>query len=458
MPYLIACRQWNILAIYCGRMTMNDCTRSGSLKICIIEACDNYDAGSIGAYYIAEHARRAGYNVDVLRSPKAGYDIELISVHHCTDFSKVAMMPKRARYRIIGGHPMQNNPRPIIPFADAVCVGEGESWIGKALKLLEKHDDINALSELPGTIISKNWKRDDPIPDPNFEKPLPDNPPYLNHAGTRRAAWYIEIARGCPYNCKFCELGNSSPFRYYSEEHLHRILEMADTSATRKINFYAPDEVSHPHYHELFAYLMQKGYAASFSSMRIDSILRRGVPPEMKRNHLIRVGIDGLSEATRFRVNKRITDDMIVEYFKLLIEERNHVRFKMFYIFGYPWEKLSDFDSFANLMDRLRQEIKLHQSVNIRIKWTPFIPQPCTPLGDCNPIYDFKMVDNIRVWHALNDRPRHRYQANIFFEADAGGPMMFESHRRQVELTRGDERILFQKINPIYPLHRGAAE
>ena len=36
--------------------------------------------------------------------------------------------------------------------------------------------------------------------------------------------------------------------------------------------------------------------------------------------------------------------------------------------------------------------------------------------------------------------------------------MMFESHRRQVELTRGDERILFQKINPIYPLHRGAAE
>ena len=27
------------------------------------------------AFYIREHARRAGYAVDVLRGPKAGYDV-----------------------------------------------------------------------------------------------------------------------------------------------------------------------------------------------------------------------------------------------------------------------------------------------------------------------------------------------------------------------------------------------
>lgn len=427
------------------------------MKIAMIEACKPRDAGSIGAFYIVEHARRAGYAVDFLPRPKRGYDVELISVHHCADFPRLAMMEKKARWRIVGGHPMQSNPRPVIPFADAVCIGEGESWIGEALSSLKKTDDIEFLSNLPGTIISKNWQRGAAVPAANYEKPLPDNPPYLNRPGTRSAAWYIEIARGCPYSCTFCELGSSSPFRYYPEEHLHKVLDMADTSKARKINFYAPDEVSHPKYHELFAHLMQLGYSASFSSMRIDSVLRRGVPPDMKRNHLVRVGIDGLTEQTRFRVNKKITDDSIVKYFRLLVD-RGHVRFKMFYIFGYPWEKLVDFDEFETLMERLRREVILKKNIAVRIKWTPFIPQPCTPLGNVDPIYDFVLVDKIRIWHALNDKPRYRDKPGWFFEADAGGPMSFQSHRRQVELTRGDETVLFSRIPNIYPVCEGAAQ
>jgi len=427
------------------------------MKIAMIEACKPRDSGSIGAFYVAEHARRAGYEVDFLPRPRDGYDIELISLHHCTDFPVLAQMKKRARWRIVGGHPMQNNPRPAIPFADAVCIGEAETWIKNALSLLEKTDDIESLTVLPGTIISKNWRRGDAIPETNVERPLPDNPPYLNRAGTRSAAWYIEIARGCPYSCTFCELGSSTPFRHYPAEHLHAVLEKADTGKARKINFYAPDEVSHPQYHELFAHLMRCGYSASFSSMRIDSILRRGVAPDMKKNHLIRVGIDGLTEETRHRVNKKITNDMIVDYFKLLVK-RGQVRFKMFYIFGYPWEQLSDFDGFAALMDRLRSDVQLKKNISCRIKWTPFIPQPCTPLGNAEPVYDFAMVDKIRVWHALNDRPRDQNKPGWYFEADAGGPMGFNSHRRQVELTRGDESILLSKIANIYPLHQEAAQ
>ena len=421
------------------------------MKIQMIEACRPRDSGSIGAHYVVDHARRAGYHIDIASQPRNDYDIELISVHHCTDFPRLAQMEKKAKIRIVGGHPMQNNPLPVIPFADVICIGEGETWIKEALPILEQNLSARALAHLPGTIISEQWERGSSVPAMNVERPLPDNMPYLNHSGTRSAAWYLEIARGCPYKCRFCELGYSSPFRYYPEAQIHKILEQADTSKTRKINFYAPDEVSHPQYHALFDHLMQKGYSAGFSSMRIESILRRGIPPQMKKNHLIRVGIDGLSEETRFRVGKPITNDMVVEYFKMLLE-RGNVRFKMFFIFGYPWEKLTDFDDFANLMDRLRR-IELKKSVSVRIKWTPFIPQPCTPLGNAEPIYDFKMVDQIMVWHALNDKPRLRNRPNVFFEADAGGPMCFQSHRRQVELTQGDESVLFRKIRPIYPLH-----
>jgi radical SAM superfamily enzyme YgiQ (UPF0313 family) len=233
----------------------------------------------------------------------------------------------------------------------------------------------------------------------------------------------------------------------YETEHLKQVLAQADTSITRKINFYAPDEISHPDYHALFAYLKERGYAASFSSMRIDSILKRGLP-DVKANHLVRVGIDGLTEATRRRVNKPITNDMIVEYFKLFIE-RGHIYFKMFYIFGYPWEQPADFDEFAGLMDDLRTVTRPPKNLIVRIKWTPFIPQPCTPLAEAKAKYDFDMVDRITVWHALNDRPRLASRRNWYFSSD-GVLMGPENHRRQCELAAGDETLLLRKHTPLH--------
>jgi radical SAM superfamily enzyme YgiQ (UPF0313 family) len=332
---------------------------------------------------------------------------------------------------------MQNNPRPVIPFADAICVGEGESWIKKALPLLDEYDDIECLSELPGTIISKNWKPGDSLPVVNIERPLPDNLPYLNRPGTRSAAWYVEIARGCPYSCKFCELGNSLPYRTYSIDQIKKVLDQADVKKTRKINFYAPDEAAHPGYHEMFEYLKERGYMAGFSSMRVDSILKRGLP-DLKKNVLIRVGIDGLTEETRKLVNKNISDDMIVEYFTQFID-RGHIQFKMFFIIGYPWEKTSDFDQFQALMDRIFS-IPLAKNVSLRIKWTPFIPQPCTPLAGMQAQYDFDLVDKINVWHALHKRPNR--EPGWYVEND--GLMSYRSHQKQCRLTTGDEYTLLR--------------
>ena len=402
------------------------------LKICIIEACRDQDVGSIGPFYIAESLQSIGYQVDVLRNTKSGYDIELISVHHCTDFPLLAMMKKRAKVRIIGGHPMQNNPRPVIPLGDIICIGEGETWIKNAVKILDENNlDIDSMSSFHGTIISKNWINGSKIPETNIEKPLPDNPPYLNRPGTRSAAWYLEIARGCPYKCYYCELGHSTQYRRYSYDHLIKKIDQMDTSITRKINFYAPDEASHPDFSKLFDHLKKKGFLAGFSSMRVDTVMKN--KPPLRMNTLIRVGIDGLSEETRKRVNKKITDDQIVEYFKYFIDKGN-VQFKMFMIFGYPWEKLEDFQKFEILMQRIFN-IKLHKNISLRVKWTPLIPQPCTPLGNEKAKFDFEMVDKINIWHALHKRPRQ--EPGIFIEND--GLMGIRSHKMQCNLTSADE-------------------
>ena len=397
------------------------------MKICLIECCEEQDKGSIGAYYVKTAIEKHGYTIDELRQPKKGYDIELISVHHCADIVRLANMPKRAALRLVGGHPMQNNPRPAIPYCDALFVGEAENTIAKSIDAI-KQSGLDGLKDIDGWIIAKNWNGE--IPDTVMCNPLPDNPPYLNRPDTRSAAWYIEIARGCPFRCAYCELGHSSKYRFYGLDHIKKIVDSCDLGKTRKVNFFAPDEASYPHFNELISYVYDKGFLASFSSMRLESVMRN--KPKVKANTLIRIGLDGLTEKTRFRVGKKITNKMVIDYFGYLLNS-GHVNFKIFMIFGYEWEQLSDFAEFEMLMRKLNLLPK-KKNVSIRIKWTPFIPQPCTPLGNTEPKYDYEMVDKINVWHALNARPRR--EPGFFIEND--GLMSKKSHDRQIALTTGD--------------------
>jgi radical SAM superfamily enzyme YgiQ (UPF0313 family) len=414
------------------------------MKINIIEPCAKDRKGSIGAFYVKYHAEKAGFKVDYLNSTNAKYDIEMISLHHCSDFIKLAQLPKKAKIRLVGGHPMQNNPRPIISFADAVFIGEAENSIGKSLNII-KQEGIKGLSKIPGWIISENWEYGKEIPKTIICDPLPDNPPYLNRPETLSRAWYVEIARGCPFKCYYCELGYSTKFRTYKYNQIKKVIDLCDLSKTKKINFYAPDEASHSDYKKLYQYLSGKGFLSAFSSMRLESVMKNN--PPIKMNQLIRIGIDGLTEKIRFLVNKKITNKMIVDYFKMLLNN-GHVNFKMFFIFGYPWEKLEDFNEFEKLMKQIFR-LDMKKNVSLRIKWTPFIPQPCTPLRNKNAKYKWKMVDKIMVWHALNKRPKN--EPGFFVEND--GLMTAKSHKLQCDLTKGDERILynFKKIErPLY--------
>lgn len=404
------------------------------MKICMVEVCEDEDVGSIGAYFVAHHVRSLGHTVDMLRDTADGYDIELISVHHSTDFERLARLKKRAKHRIIGGHVMQNNPRPAIPFADVICIGEGETWIKQAVTLLEKYDNVDCLKELKGTIISKYFIAGDPIPPMNQERPLPINPPYLNRQNRRDQSWYIEIARGCPYRCHYCELGHSSSYRRYQAEHIKSLIDQIDTKLSRRINFFAPDEASHPNYNEIFDYIYHvKGYSANYSSMRIESVLHNGLPETMKTNHLIRCGIDGLTYETRFKVRKPISHEMILDYFKKIID-RGHTQFKMFMIFGYEWEKLADFDEFVGLIDDITK-IPNQRNIKLRIKWTPFIPQPKTPLADSVARYDSAMVNRIKKWHEIMNIPSR--SRGFFISND--GLMGHHEWKKQCEDVKGDE-------------------
>ena len=413
------------------------------MRIAFIEPCAKYAVGSIGAFYIKTILREMGYIVDTMTRPRSGYDIECFSIHHVRDFLKFAAMPKRAPIRIIGGHPMASNPKPLIPFSDIICIGEGESWIKKYFSMIEK-GEYDKLKTTDGIIVCKDWEQGSKIK-AVFEKGMPENPPYLNRVGTLSAAWYIEIARGCPWRCHYCGLGNLSPFRQLRFTEFKKIIDQIDFSKCRKTNLFAPDEASVVDVKQMREYIKEKtGTIAPFSSVRIESFTKREM--EFPHNTLIRVGLDGLTEKTRFRVCKKITDNALVEYFRRLID-KGHVTFKVFMIFSYPWDTIEDFAEWEQLMDRILR-LDLRKNVSLRIKWTAFIPQPGTPLENEKPTFNFDIERKIHFWHAQYKRPN----INPGWYIDCDGVSSFLTHKKECAMTSGDEFSLFgldKKLRPI---------
>jgi len=400
------------------------------LRVCFVELAPPDGKGSLGARYVVDHMRRAGHIVDVMDDTATGYDVEMVSLHHVNDFESLVALSKRSPIRIVGGHPMQNNPRPCIPFADYICVGEGETWCVDALAAIESGRD---LSELTGTIDCNKWENGAPLPKRVIETPLPDNAPVLNYDDTKSKAWYIEIARGCPFSCHYCELGVAK-YRAYDFDYVKSRIDMCDTTKTKKINVFAPDEASHKDYMIIQEAILERGFLSGFASMRIDTIMKREV--KMPANTLIRVGLDGMSESTRRRVNKRISDRDVYEYFIRLIAD-GHTNFKIFMVWSYPWETEDDFSGFEALMDSIFC-LPVKKNIHLRIKWTPFIPQPSTPLGNAGFQYSYEILDRILRWHKrVKSPPRHPG----FFVAN-DGIMSERTHERQCLLTLGDENIL----------------
>lgn len=404
------------------------------MKVRFAEVAALEAQGSIGANYIFETVRNAGYDVS-RTSPEAEgrWDVELLSLHHCTDFPRLARLPRRASIRIIGGYPLASNPRPVVPFADVICLGEGETWILSALDLAKKGASLVEYSQLPGTIVPEFW--DGKIPNANAESIVPKHPPYLNVASEgHKRTWYLELARGCPFMCAFCTLGHGVPYRIQDTSWILSLLGKIDTSKSKRVTLFAPDEASHPGYTEILRKIHKLKLITSFGSMRLDQIIKKDLP--FKKNMLIRVGIDGLSERLRFNVGKKITNKQIVQYFRHL-SGKGHVSFKIFQIFGLPGETMADWEEWKLIWSHIAAIPRL-TNAHVRIKFTPFIPQPGTPLGKAIGRYDQGMANRVAEWMARNAKP-HRHPG-WYLKSD--GVMSARSYDEQVKLVVGNEKVL----------------
>lgn len=111
----------------------------------------------------------------------------------------------------------------------------------------------------------------------------------------------------------------------------------------------------------------------------------RGLRIEGSKRYL--TAWDGLSEETRLRVNKKITDQDIIEKLKsfYMVEREAAINLKIYNIIGYPWETLDTVNNDLNNISKMLKKCDKKRGgknnrVFIMMMFTPFSPEPLTPM------------------------------------------------------------------------------
>jgi len=149
---------------------------------------------------------------------------------------------------------------------------------------------------------------------------------------------YSENSIGCPMKCKFCQYG-------------------------WKFTLY-PDV---------------KNYNSGYNNredliQNLDfSICNRRTAPRLNS------AIDGFTQSTRDLINKKITNENIIEKFKEIYEQKqSYFALKLYAIVGFPWENNIQINEFIECVKKADK--KSEKKLNVFLISTHFCPMPFTPM------------------------------------------------------------------------------
>jgi radical SAM family uncharacterized protein/radical SAM-linked protein len=366
--------------------------------------------------------------------PLKDFDIVGFSLQYELSYTTVLNMlylggiPLRAEERInslfsnryplvIAGGPCTVNPLPMSPFIDAFLVGDGEEAVTEILDTFHRWrtngDDrrkslLQALSEIEGIYVP--FVHYNP-PSPPLEKgfkggfekggngevkrrfiesldnaPYPDRPvvPYTSIIHDRVN---IEVSRGCPMGCRFCQAGMI--YRPVRERSPEKALEIAENSLKNTgyeevafTSLSAGDYSCLLHIVKEFNKRFSKNkIALSLPSLRVASInhaLLREISAVRKTGFTIapEAGTDRLRRV----INKDFTEEDYEHALKALFEEGWH-NLKLYFMIGLPTERDEDIEAIPKMGKMALKIAKQYTGrfVNINIGVSPFVPKPHTP-------------------------------------------------------------------------------
>ncbi len=316
---------------------------------------------------------------------------------------------------VIGGGPAAFNPDPIADFFDLFVIGDGEEAFlevinayGEAKKrCLDRALVLEEMTQIQGVYVPSAYSSFRPVKSPLLAvRPKNDAPKQIHkrlfqffassafphnivvpNTGIVFDRIAIEIARGCPQNCRFCQARSVYfPYRAKNPQDIaHTLIQSIRSTGYEDCSLAGLSVGDYYCLTELVKGLMDI-LPQQQTSLSLPSLRPKGLTSEIAQD-ILKVRKTGFTivpeagtERMRRVINKHLRDDELWTAVKSAFS-LGWKRIKMYFMVGLPTEKEEDLQGIVNIVRevvRIGYKV-LKRSPQINLSVASFIPKPHTP-------------------------------------------------------------------------------
>lgn len=317
---------------------------------------------------------------------------------------------------VIAGGVSANCAEPMADFLDLIVLGDGEEAIQQLIDLYKKHRNLTkkeflltAAKELDfvyvpslyevtcnGEKIASFTSTDPDIAVErksatvkDFDKtPVPDAPiiPFVQAVHERVS---IEIMRGCPGRCRFCQASFCKrPIRFRSVDNIVDIAKKNyQATGYDTVSLLSLSTADYPDLEELVEklqeYFTPRHVGISLPSLRVKEQLQ--LLPKMVsqvRKSGLTIAVEAACEKLRQTINKPITDEDLLNAV-VAAYEAGYQKVKLYFMVGFPGETEDDIRKIVDLsytIARIKRKVD-RQTANVSVAVSWLVPKAHTPFA-----------------------------------------------------------------------------